>query len=104
MSIFGWSLPAGCTTLPGEEEESKFFLKCSKCGCFLKHKYESSEQKTIVLHCIGLNKDDEYMRYEGECGQNTLHEPHDYIYDFYTEYTHVCNNKKCSHVNKISNY
>lgn len=36
MSKFGWSLPAGCNTLPGEEPESPIALKCPKCGRFLK--------------------------------------------------------------------
>lgn len=31
MSIFGWSLPPGCGTLPGEEDEAP----CEVCGQFV---------------------------------------------------------------------
>lgn len=38
MSIFGWSLPPGCGTLPGEEE-----YPCAVCGRF--------EEKCICPEC-----------------------------------------------------
>jgi len=32
MVEFGWSLPAGCTTLPGEEPEAPDHICCPDCG------------------------------------------------------------------------
>lgn len=31
MGLFGWSLPAGCGTLPGEEDEMPDRYTCPKC-------------------------------------------------------------------------
>jgi hypothetical protein len=34
MGKFGWSLPAGCSTLPGEEPEEPIGWQCRRCGHF----------------------------------------------------------------------
>lgn len=51
MSIFGWSLPAGCTTLPGEEEEEPIAFKCPTCGRFIKRDVVRTEpvEESIIL-------------------------------------------------------
>ena len=36
MSKFGWSLPAGCNTLPDEEPEPPYAYQCPTCGCFMR--------------------------------------------------------------------
>ena len=45
--LFGWSLPPGCGTLPGEEPEPQP-LRCSHCGGFLKQSADSIERREFV--------------------------------------------------------
>ena len=40
---FGWSLPAGCGRLPGEEPEYER-LRCSHCGSFLPDRHNETAQ------------------------------------------------------------
>ncbi len=35
MGLFGWSLPAGCGRLPGEEDYDLGQPRCRKCGAWL---------------------------------------------------------------------
>lgn len=47
MGIFGWSLPPGCSTLPGEEPEP-VQPRCGCCGAFLSWDSSSSRKKAVV--------------------------------------------------------
>lgn len=65
MSIFGWSLPPGCGTLPGEEdlpcevcgkdENSCICPECPECGdvgnpyCYVEHGLIKSEEQIQSL-------------------------------------------------------
>jgi len=44
MGIFGWSLPPGCSTLPGEEPEP-VQPRCACCGAFLPYAADSWETR-----------------------------------------------------------
>lgn len=41
--IFGWSLPPGCSTLPGEEPEEPIALRCKYCGRYVSKEVDHSE-------------------------------------------------------------
>lgn len=44
MSIFGWSLPPGCSSLPGEEDETPDHIACAKCAARLPLQATRSER------------------------------------------------------------
>lgn len=65
MTIFGWSLPPGCHTLPGEEPEGPCDVcgqdvdycicpECSECGsvgditCYIDHGLRRSEEQKFL--------------------------------------------------------
>lgn len=119
-SIFGWSLPPGCSLrdIEGPPEQSQ--PQCNLCHSFLPFKAERIEHGEHTKPCDGkivsyeceyneglisiLGEDYRgktykiYYSCDGEVGENTKdHEPHNvFMYDWSKE-IRTC--KRCGHVN-----
>lgn len=78
MGIFGWSLPPGCGTLPGEEDEGPCEVcghaidycickECQKCGTYGDPEcYETHGMVRTRAQIEGRAKLDEMMRAQAE--------------------------------------
>lgn len=86
-SIFGWSYPPGCNSVPGDEPEVQQ-PHCRKCGKFLSWKSTRSEPWEASTQCDGEVGIDGLAAC-GYAGQN--HAPHKVIWDAGEHYFHRCN-------------
>lgn len=98
MSVFGWSLPAGVHTLPGEEEDERPRLHCQNCGSFLPEFTNHHEHWTATAHCPGSAFDHETGMYLSACDDNREHGSHEFIVDSGVYEIRTC--KRCTYVNK----
>ncbi len=124
-SKFGWSLPAGCGTLPGEEPdayEAQMAHRC-KCGAFLRAKEDRSKGYTASTPCDGsltastvaylegesamLNQEDgdTYDVWYAPCGaefsSKVKHKPHEDVYAAGTLCFHDC--RRCGYTTQVDN-
>jgi hypothetical protein len=95
-SIFGWSLPPGCSGTPFDEDHEYHALHCNKCNAFISLKPYSVKGVEQKCNCCG---DPEEMF--DLCPKVGKHEPHEIVLDTYCEETRVC--KRCGHENKTCN-
>lgn len=91
MSVFGWSLPAGCGKLPGEEDDGPIQPRCT-CGAFLPQTPTQTEEWESKTHCdgkiIGMSP-----MFPTLCGSEKHHEPHEFVEDAGTTSIWIC--KRC---------
>jgi len=100
-SIFGWSYPPGCSGPP--EEPDYVPIRCSNCNYQLKNNPDRSEDVEILMQCSGVDQEFLERGYDcGMCGNNNIHEPHEYSEGFYRKYYRVC--KHCGTENMESDY
>lgn len=112
--MFGWSLPPGCGTLPGEEPdgfELQMAHRC-KCGSFLPAKPDRTEPWEDSMQCDGKTEAIEQEISEGEiqilgesyrgktykvhiasCGLDHDHAPHKQTFNAGVTSVFVC--RKC---------
>jgi len=87
MSIFGWSLPAGCGRLPGEEDEQPHQPRCRHCKAFLTAKPDFTSAWEATEECDGRY----YEELHGTlCGKRHSHEPHRHVIDAGTTLSWTC--------------
>jgi hypothetical protein len=120
-SIFGWSLPPGCTLRDIEGSPEIPQLRCNQCNGFLPTKVERVEHGQNSQHCDGKIKSYECEYNEGlinilgeeyrgktykiyyscdgdEVDENTKdHLPHDILVSLWSKEFRTC--KKCGHEN-----
>lgn len=93
-SKFGWSLPPGCTTLPGENEpDGPPLYRCTHCGAFLPQKADRTEQWEAAEECDGGAICPEIGLLLSMCGSSTPHAPHRFVMDCGTLLVWDC--RKC---------
>jgi hypothetical protein len=97
-SIFGWSLPPGCHTLPGEEPEP-VQPRCEHCQAYLPWKPDAEQTWESKQHCDGKTISVEWGRVS-ECGQETDHEPHDEV--MYAGVTQTWTCKRCGETTSVT--
>lgn len=123
-NIFGWSLPPGCTTLPGDEPDAlelRMAHRC-KCGAFLPNNPERTEPWEDATECDGKveaydqpydegsiqilgeeYRGKTYKVYVASCGAmlknaNERHAPHREVHNAGTTGFYRCG--KCNHLSK----
>jgi hypothetical protein len=103
VSVFGWSLPPGCTTLPGENEpDERVLYRCSACGGFLREKPDRTEDKEGWAHCLGWTGTEEWPQQCAACDSDKIHGPHKFLIAQWKEFFRICG--RCGHENKDSDY
>ncbi len=127
-NVFGWSLPPGCTTLPGEEPDAyelQMAHRCSKCGAFLRAKADRGKPWEHYTDCDGTisSYESEYdaasvqilgEEYRGKkytvymvpCGEevsgpDARHKPHREIHAAGTLLSYDC--RRCGHTTEWDN-
>jgi len=103
MSVFGTgsNLPPGCSVRDiersaGYGDEGPYFLKCSKCGRFLRLSPDRVEQWEHKMQCGGwpLAADDLSL-WEPACGNSKKHDPHEFVEDCGSYAVRICSHCGC---------
>ena len=101
QKYFWLVVPPGCSDPPEEPDYAP--IRCSHCNYQLKNKPDRSEDVDILMQCSGVDQEWLECGYDcGMCGDNKIHEPHEYSEGFYRKYYRVC--KHCGTENMESDY
>lgn len=100
MSKFGWSLPAGVSSLPGEDEPDIPVYRCETCGAFLAAEPVSTIYWETKAPCDGQAISCGGLFLDTPCGMTKAHEPHTYVLDSGVTETRRC--RKCGQENYLA--
>lgn len=87
MGLFGWSLPAGCTSLPYDDEEP-VQPRCEHCKAFLPREPLYTEPWEMTELCDGKFHEELWGTL---CGETFVHPAHMMVVDAGTTLHWICN-------------